>query len=60
LGGLAEHFLDSKALAAFTGRIGCPRCVDEVVEWAEVQFSDGTKKVVSYNLGNAPPRSQRC
>jgi len=50
-----QHFLDAKGLAAFRGRIGCPGCVDEMVEWVEVEFSDGTKKSVSYNEGSAPP-----
>jgi hypothetical protein len=49
-----QRFIDASVLAAFTGRIGCPGCADELVEWAEVEFSDGTKKSVSYNLGNAP------
>jgi hypothetical protein len=44
-----KNFLDARVLAAFTGRIGCPGCVDERVEWVEVEFSDGTKKAVSYN-----------
>jgi hypothetical protein len=50
-----KNFLDAKVLAAFSGGIGCPGCVDERVEWVEVEFSDGTRKVVSYNEGNAPP-----
>jgi hypothetical protein len=50
-----RNFLDAKVLAAFIGRIGCPGCVDEMVEWVEVEFSDGTKKSVAYNEGNAPP-----
>jgi hypothetical protein len=50
-----KSFLDAKVLAAFSGRIGCPGCADEMVEWVEVEFSDGTKKSVSYNLGNGPP-----
>ena len=50
-----KNFLDAKVLAAFSGRIGCPGCVDEMVEWVEVEFSDGTKKAVAYNEGNAPP-----
>jgi hypothetical protein len=49
-----QHFIDLRVIAAFTGPIGCPGCVDEPVEWAEVQFSDGTKKSVSYNSGSAP------
>ena len=51
-----KNFLDAKVLAAFTGRIGCPGCADEMVEWVEVEFSDGTKKAVSYNKGSAPPQ----
>ncbi len=50
-----QHSIDATVLAAFIGRIGCPGCADELVEWVEVQFSDGTKKSVSYNQGNAPP-----
>jgi len=50
-----KNFLDAKVLAAFSGRIGCPGCVDEMVEWVEVEFSDGTKKSVAYNEGNSPP-----
>jgi hypothetical protein len=50
-----KNFLDAKVLAAFSGRIGCPGCVDEMVEWVEVEFSDGTKKSVAYNEGSAPP-----
>jgi hypothetical protein len=49
-----QHFIDARVLAAFTGCIGCPGCVDEPVEWAEVQFSDGTKKSVYYKEGNLP------
>ncbi len=49
------HFLDAKVLAAFTGRIGCPGCADEPVQWAEVEYSDGTKLTVSFNRGSAPP-----
>jgi hypothetical protein len=50
-----KNFLDARVLAAFSGRIGCPGCVDERVEWVEIEFSDGTKKAVAYNGGNAPP-----
>lgn len=49
-----QQFLDARVLAAFVGRIGCPGCADEMVEWVEVEFSDGTKKAVSYNEGSAP------
>lgn len=50
-----QNFISARVLAAFVGRIGCPGCADEVVEWAEVEFRDGTKKSVSYNIGNRPP-----
>lgn len=51
-----KNFIDARVLAAFTGRIGCPGCADEMVEWVEVEFSDGTKKSISYNNGSAPPQ----
>ena len=51
-----QRSIDAGVLAAFVGRIGCPGCADEPVEWAEVEFSDGTKKSVSYNSGSAPPQ----
>lgn len=53
-----QHSINATVLAGFTGRIGCPGCADEPVEWAEVEFSDGTKKSVSYNRGNGPPAIQ--
>ena len=49
-----QNAIDANVLAAFTGRIGCPGCADEMVEWVEVEFSDGTKKSLSYNEGNEP------
>ncbi len=50
-----QLFIDASVLAAFVGPIGCPGCVDQPIGWVEVQFSDGTKKSVSYNEGSAPP-----
>jgi hypothetical protein len=50
-----KRFLDAKVLAVFTGRIGCPGCADQAVQWAAVEFSDGAKKSVSFNRGEAPP-----
>ena len=50
-----KNFFDAKVLAAFSGGIGFPGCVDEMVEWVEVEFSDGEKRGVAYNEGNAPP-----
>jgi hypothetical protein len=49
-----QHSIDARVLGTFIGRMGCPGCADELVEWVEVQFSDGTKKSVSYNEGGAP------
>jgi hypothetical protein len=49
-----QHLIDARVLAGFRGRIGCPGCADEGMEWAEVEFSDGTKKSVSYSTGKAP------
>jgi len=49
------QFLDAKVLARFTGPIGCPGCADQPTQWAEVYYSDGTKKSVSFNRGEAPP-----
>lgn len=48
------QLIDREALLALPDRIGCPGCVDEVVESIEVRFSDHTKKGVGYNMGSAP------
>jgi hypothetical protein len=47
--------VDSEAKAAMVGRIGCPGCVDQVIVTIELQFEDGSKKSVTYNLGEEPP-----
>jgi len=44
--------IDARVLAALTGGLDCPGCADQPVEWVEVQFSDGTKRSVSYNAGS--------
>jgi hypothetical protein len=49
-----QNLVDATVLAAMSGRIGCPGCVDERVQWIEVEFSDGTKKGISYNQGTEP------
>lgn len=46
--------VDHQALLALPESIGCPGCVDEVVEGIEVRFSDHTKKRITYNMGSAP------
>lgn len=33
---------------------GCPGCVDHPVAWSELQFSDGSKKRVSFDAGGEP------
>jgi hypothetical protein len=52
------QLVDREALFAMPERIGCPGCVDEVVESLEVRFSDHTKKSVMYNLESAPQEIQ--
>lgn len=47
--------VDSTTLAAFVGRIGCPGCVDGIVEWVEVGLHDGTRKTVEFDRGRGPP-----
>src|SRR5207302_3458233 len=50
-----QQAIDVRVLAALTGSVGCPGCLDERREWLEVQFGDGTKRSISYNSGSAPP-----
>jgi hypothetical protein len=52
------QLVDREALLALPDRIGCPGCVDEVIESLEVRFSNHTKKSVQYNLGGAPKEIQ--
>lgn len=52
------QLVDRAALLALPDRIGCPGCVDEVIESLEVRFSNHTKKIVQYNLGSAPKEIQ--
>jgi hypothetical protein len=52
------QLVDREALLALPDRIGCPGCLDEVIESLEVQFSNHTKKSVQYNLGSAPKEIQ--
>jgi hypothetical protein len=49
-----QNSVDATVLSAMNGRIGCPGCVDQPVQWVEVEFSDGTKKGISYNRGSGP------
>jgi len=49
-----QNFIDAKVLAAFTGRKGCPACLDQPESWAELEFSDGTTKSVSYDFSHPP------
>jgi len=50
-----QQAVNASVVTALTGRIGCPGCADELVEWVEVRFSNGTKKSIAYNAGQAPP-----
>jgi len=47
--------IDSTTLAGFVGTIGCPGCTDSSVEWAEVDFADGSKRSVEFDTGAGPP-----
>jgi hypothetical protein len=49
-----QNFIDAKVLAAFTGRKGCPACLDQPESWAVLEFSDGTAKSVSYDFSHPP------
>jgi hypothetical protein len=50
-----QKTIDANMRAAFTGRVGCPACVDQPETWAALEFSDGTKKIVLYGFSNPPP-----
>jgi hypothetical protein len=50
-----QQAVNTSVETALTGRIGCPGCADERVEWVELQFSNGTKRSIVYNVGQAPP-----
>jgi hypothetical protein len=45
-----ERSVDPEAKAAMVGPIGCPGCVDQVMVAIEIQFKDGSKKSLTYNL----------
>jgi hypothetical protein len=50
----AQAAVDTDSLFSLPDRIGCPGCVDEPVDWIEVEYSDGTKKTVECNAGGPP------
>jgi hypothetical protein len=52
------QLVDRETLLALPERIGCPGCVDEVIESLEVRFSNHTKKIVRYNFGSGPNEIQ--
>jgi hypothetical protein len=47
-----QQLFDAKELAIFDGGENCPACPNQPQGWAEVQFSDGTKKWTSFNPVN--------
>jgi hypothetical protein len=49
-----QNSVDATVLSAMNARVGCPGCVDEQVQWVEVEFSDGTKKGIAYYQGTGP------
>ena len=50
----AQAAIDTDYLFSLPDRIGCPGCVDEPIDWIEVDYSDGTKKSVECNAGGPP------
>ena len=50
-----QHFIDAGVLAAFTDQHGCPGCADEPTVSVEVQFSNGRRTSVAYNVGETAP-----
>lgn len=46
--------IDIADFKALPDRIGCPGCVDEVVQSIEIKFSDGSKNSIFYNSGGQP------
>jgi hypothetical protein len=48
------QLIDRQALFALPESVGCPGCVDEVVESIEVRFTNRTKKSLYYNRGDPP------
>lgn len=48
----AKAAVDTESLFALPDRMGCPGCVDEPVDWIQVDYSDGTKKSVMCNSGD--------
>jgi len=49
-----EQLVDHDALFALPDTIGCARCVDGVDEFIEVNFSDHSKKSVTFPMGSSP------
>jgi hypothetical protein len=49
-----QRAIDPVGLFALPDRIASPGSADELVEWIEVEFSDGSKKSVAYNQGSTP------
>lgn len=48
------ELIDHDALLALPEHIGCPGCVDQVVESIEIRYSDHTKKRTDFNTGVPP------
>ncbi len=49
-----SDLVDHQAALALPDRIGCPGCVDEVIESLQVRFTDHGKKSTYYNAGSPP------
>jgi len=46
--------IDHGAVFKLPDSVGCPGCVDQVIEGIEIRFSDRTTKDVEFNEGSAP------
>jgi hypothetical protein len=49
----AQAAVDTQYLFSLPDVMGCPGCVDQPVDWIIVEYSDGTKKSVICNSGDA-------
>jgi hypothetical protein len=51
-----QDLIEARVLGVFAGprTSGCPGCADEPTAWAELQFSDGSKKSLAFNRGEEP------
>src|SRR5215469_1680631 len=51
-----QDLIETRVLVVFAEprTSSCPGCADEPTAWTELQFSDGSKKSVTFNRGEEP------